>query len=141
MGQAINTGSVTASIPGSVTFQQGIPVGATIVVRDGASNAANVDLYTVTAGKTLYILSAWVCMTTGVGASNQGVFVDADVLGDGNYRKLIGCAETGTASYPGVGNNAVSFPLAISVPATKKVRLTGNLASIQNFGGFAGYEV
>jgi hypothetical protein len=139
MGAGFSTGTVTAAISGSVAL--GIPTGAVMVSRTTSQQnfGAAVDLYTVTAGKTLYILCAWsnACCTT---ANWTSALVQADTLGTGTYYPLAGAFSVGTAttSMPVVTTSNFSFP--VPVPATKKVQFVVANAG-QGLGGFVGYEI
>jgi len=140
MSVSLNTGTVTANISGSV--QTGMPAGATIVSRCVTTGNATTDAYTVTAGKTLYITNAWVSIFCTAASGTVGM--QADVLGDANYRQLVVCGAGSTTAGVGVSSsNSVSFPIPIQVPATKKVQTVATQSAGVPivWGGFSGYEL
>lgn len=138
-----NSGLVTADVTGNiVSSPTTIPAGATLVIKAATtSGGGTADVYTVTAGKTLYILSVWVTNALGSYAENPQSSITADVLGDGVYAPLCGVDVIGAASVVTANANAASFPILVTVPATKKVQVTGTSAHSEVRGGFVGYEL
>jgi hypothetical protein len=133
------SGKVTASVTGSVnTNFPTIPAGATLVFANFDAGAGTADIYTVTAGKTLYIAGAW-CCTAYLGASSAKCKIQADCLGTGSYKTLLDAYCYATASVPGFGNNSLSYNPPVTVPATKKVQSV--IATSNCLGGFWGWEL
>jgi hypothetical protein len=133
-----NGAQANVTITGNSTMPT-FPSGASVIIRDGNDTA---DLYTVTAGKTLYIISAYATASRNSVAGGQGTaWVEADILGDAAYRVLIASACSSTATSASASAAAVSFPIPISVPATKKVRLAKASTPDVIKCGFIGYEV
>lgn len=135
------SGQTTAAISGTVSSSSLMPSGATLVIRSAQqAGAGSTTAYTVTAGKTLYITAVYSnarCST----ANGGYIRIEADVLGDGNYRTLSSVTITSTAT--GFSQVAASSPMGIyvPVPATKIVRVTGDSANVNGEGGFIGYEI
>lgn len=97
----------------------------TQIIKSSDSLAADTTLYTVPAGKTLYITSAWV---TGINAdSTEGIISTGIEVDDGTgvYVRLVGWKATND---DGTGDNdsfgmSNSFPIPVKVLAGDIVRL------------------
>lgn len=143
MGDSYNSGLTTAAITGTITatnLPAELPPGAVkVAAADQQSGAGTKDIYTVTAGKTLYITNAWVGIACGTGAGTGKVQVDLN--GDGAYKVIVACGAYGSASVYASGNNAISPTPPIQVPAGKKVQIVSSAGYINCDGGFVGYEV
>jgi len=141
MAMTVGSGQVTATISGNIAT--GFPTGATLIIRDAAAVGT---LYTVPAGKTLYIMSAWCSGSQNIGNNNTGqLSVQAD---DGtSLKKLVGITGgqqvAGAVYSAGLGLfGSTAFSLPIPVAATKTVTLaTSGTALVLPQGGFVGYEV
>jgi len=129
MGQNVTNGTVNMS--GSVQVQASVtvPTGGTLVCVDLDSTGGTTDMYTVPAGKTLYITSAYAALQTASGYTS----VDADVTGTGTYVKIVSTLSVSPCS--------LSFPIAVTVPATKKVRNFVAGALGRTNAGFTGYII
>lgn len=138
-----NSGLVTADVTGNiVSSPTTIPTGASLVVKSATtSGVSTTDVYTVTAGKTLYIMAAWICAAIGSFAENPQQRLTADVLGDGVYASLCGVDLIGAGGVVASDSNSVSYSILVTVPATKKVQLSSGAAHAEVAGGFIGYEL
>jgi len=141
MTQSLNPGTVTANISGSVTTSApSLPTGATQVLRDYVgSGTAPQTIYSVSAGKTLYIQAAFVALSDG-NVAGKSVAIEADVLGDGNYRKLCGTKYDAVTNGSTQCSMAITFPIPVQVPATKVIRTALHTAQ-GVIAGIIGYEL
>lgn len=130
-----STVATTVAIVGGV--QIGLPSGATQIVRHSNANNSTADLYTVTAGKTLYITSVFA--TCYSNATTVGLtLVQFDEAG--TQRTLVTAGHGGVGTMTGMGNNAIPFIVPIQVAATKKVQVVAS-GAVASYAGFAGYEL
>lgn len=133
----IESGNVNASL---VPSASNLPAGAVQVVAEVTrSGAGSQALYTVTAGKTLYITGvsiAYICATAG--SSGMGS-VDIEVSA-GTWRRICTAAAGAATSSPQGGQSAISFAYPVQVAATRGVRVTIDLGSYA-IGSIVGYEV
>jgi hypothetical protein len=139
----VSNGSVVANITGSVnTAVPTIPAGAVQVIVDtGLVAASPTDIYTVPAGKTLYIVAAHMGIESHNAAIEGGIAsIQVDDLGTGTYHRIlsIGCGHQASGS--GAGGVSITFTVPITVPATKKVQeISNDAGNMQVCAGFTGY--
>lgn len=117
-----------------------IPAGSTRICAYNTVNNSTATVYTVTAGKTLYIESFNVAASTAASAAGCTVLLEADINGTGTYVKLFYANLLATtASNNQVLSFGVALPTVITVPATKLVRITAGTGVTMN-ATICGYE-
>lgn len=137
----INSGKSTASITGAVSVASSIPTGATQVCEYNTVNNSTATVYTVTAGKTLYITNAVVVCSTQASAAGVTTLLEADIFGTGTYKKLYYANLLATtASNNQVVSVPISFSPPVQVPASKLVRITAGTGATVN-ATIIGYEL
>jgi len=133
MGVQITSSSTQVTISGAVsTAIPQLPTGATMVYGGFSGNiagAATTDLYTVTAGKTLYVTSAYGNTPLGGASAQVTLKTDGTV-----FAGFGGTAGTGTSCSLG------GQPVA-TCAATKKIQYTSSGAINSVSLGFSGYEI
>jgi hypothetical protein len=137
MGVSQNLGNVSANVTGFV--QSGVPTGAVMKVATNSAAAATTTVYTVTAGKTLYITSLSLCMAN-TAASQYNAYVTVDI-GGGDVAVLYLDAR-GIATYQtGYDCIAISPGGLLAIPATKLIKVTSGNAAAPATCCMTGYEV
>jgi hypothetical protein len=133
---------MTVSVsPGPQTPTPSMPVGAVpIIVTNNVSGNTNVTMYTVTAGKTLYIVAAGLSVVSS-GASAVAAKAAIDVGVGGTTVEICWCTTAQAAAGQDASSANISFPTPVPVAATKNVRLYANHAQQTAYGSFVGYEM
>jgi len=117
---------------GLSTIQSNAALGTSIVRYGNQVNAGNTTIYTVTAGKTLYLCNIVVSVTAAAGAHGT-ISVD---LGAG---EVYPWATVASATTP--GNLQMAFNPPLAVPAGKSLKIYCDTAGANAQGGISGYEV
>lgn len=141
MGINVNSGLTTAHITGSVSVGASLPAGATQVCEYNTVNNSTATVYTVTAGKTLYITNATIVVSTSASAAGVTTLLEADILGTGSYKKLyFGNLAATTSSINQNFAVSIDYAIPIQVPASKLVRITAGTGATVN-ATISGYEM
>lgn len=119
------------SIPHSVyTLDSGAFVG-----KDGQANNNTVVLYTVTAGKTLYVVSIFVETAQAVAAGGSGYLQVRNTSDVVQYQWKSYLPLAGQLEF------ALSFPVPLSLAAGWDIALFSDNANTYAIGTFTGYEL
>jgi hypothetical protein len=138
MAFSMSPTSSTVAITGSVSASSTPipPSGATLIHVSGTTaSIGSTAIHTVTAGKTLYIVSCNIAIW-GAGGGATCSSLDCD-NGAGTYKNLVSVYMTASAA----ANASNQFPIAVQVAATKTVRVTHSAAQGAAAYNFVGYEV
>ncbi len=130
--------SSTVAITGSVSASSAPipPSTATYIhIYGTTANAGSTVIHTVTAGKTLYIVSV-VLHTMNAAGGWCVTQIDAD-NGAGTYKEVFGLQGAASAHQ----NGSMTFPIAIQIAATKTVRVTNSAAQQAVYYSILGYEI
>jgi hypothetical protein len=132
-GKSTVTGTVTANIAQTSNNPPTLPAGATLVVKSARLTTNGVStIHTVTAGKTLYIMSMWI---SGNAGSGDQMFLVTDAAGYGN---LLAVESLGASGQQSIAINPNGL---LSIPATKFVQLQCGGTGGHVHAGFTGYEL
>ena len=141
MSQSLSSGAVTAAISGSVTTSSPTyPPGA--VQKAGANTAVGVQnstVYTVTAGKVLYITS--VSLSGACSAAAQAPSISLQFDDGTSFQNLCGIKLQGSTLNATNSSTGIAFTIPVQVAATKTVRVSCDNASGTSVGSIIGYEL
>lgn len=111
-------------------FMTYLLINGTLILRDGnRTSTGTTTLYTVTAGKTLYLTAC------GCNGSASGAYISTDA--DASTRTL---CRVNIGSLTDEATACMSYAIPIKIPATKVVNFTSAGTSSQG-GWMAGYEI
>lgn len=131
--------TISGSVTTTGTLQQELfPSSSATQVVAGTTTVqtATYTIHTVTAGKTLYITSAW---CTCAPASTMRCWIEVDT-GGGSYIPIIACYGVASAALMPNGGVSINFPIPIQVAENDLVRLAGSAANYNGIGGITGWE-
>lgn len=139
MGFNYGAGS-TVNINGNVSmFQDNLVQNGTLIIRsDSTTGSGTKTLYTVTAGKTLYITSIVVSAKFGT-TSGASILVQTDA--DGTTRTIVPFQAEGTTS-GSPSHVSVNFNIPLKIPATKIITAVLSASYSTSWGvSIIGYEI
>ena len=148
-GTLINPQSIralTAADVVSATLTEPVVTGArgktTIIKAGGANNSTN-NFYTVTAGKTFYLVGGVVTANINAAALNGIWYVQVDTGGDGTFRTFM-YGDFFTSAAGGADRAHVTCPLTLAVPlpfpALTVFRCVSNAVAVEVYPTVWGWE-
>lgn len=131
---------------GGVTWANPINAarGRTTIVAHISPNVNNTVsiVYTVTPGKTFFLVEGSLFMEQESAASGGSCFLEVDTAGNGTFRILLGASGKEITAAGAAPNSAPCFGLGIAMPfvAATVFRVRSDTASLYAGGGIIGWE-